>query len=209
MSGPESAESKKTRAQILAMAERHFKRYGYAKTTIVEVARDCAMSHANVYRFFRSKSDLVDAVAEVWLAKIIAVGEKIASEPANAADRLAGLALELHRMKKREHLRTSRVHELLTIAARDGRPCIEAHEAKIAALFAQIVRDGTIAGEFACSDPAAMGIALHAATIKFCHPFLIQQYEGQDLEGQLDLVMRTVIGGIRPNAAGSTARRSR
>jgi AcrR family transcriptional regulator len=196
VSRSETGEARKTRALILATAERHFKHYGYAKTTIVEVARDCAMSHANVYRFFRDKSALVDAVAEMWLEKIHAVGVKVASQPGSAKKRLIELAIELHRMKQREHLRGARIHELLTQAARDGRPCIEVHENRIVALFAKIAEDGNIAGEFAVPESTSFGVAMHAATIKFCHPFLVDQYQGQDLEKQLMAVMDLVMDGI-------------
>ena len=193
----ESAEARKSRALILAAAERHFKHYGHAKTTIMEIARDCAMSHANVYRFFRSKSDLVDAVATLWLDKIVAVGTAVLSRPGTAEERLVAFAFELHRMKKRELLRTSRVHELLSIAARDGRSCIELHETRIAGLYARIVEDGVAAGEFACDDARAAGVALHAMTMKFCHPWLVEQYRDQDLERQMRDVLSIVVDGLR------------
>ena len=77
-------EARKTRAMIVEVAERHFKRYGYGKTTIVEIASDCAMSHANVYRFFRNKAELADAVASLWLEKIIAVGNAVVKRSGSA-----------------------------------------------------------------------------------------------------------------------------
>lgn len=196
-SRPASAEARRSRALILAMAERHFKHYGYAKTTIVEIASDCAMSHANVYRFFRSKSDLVDAVASLWLDKIIAVGTKVVDRPGTTAERLVAFTLELHRMKKRELLNTNRIHELLSIAAQDGRSCIEVHESKIAGLYERIVQDGISSCEFACDDAAAAGVALQATTIKFCHPWLVEQYQDQDLERQIRDVLNIAIGGLR------------
>lgn len=196
-----SAEARKTRAAILAVAELHFKHYGYQKTTVADVAKECAMSHANIYRFFKNKADLVDAVAELWLEKLINVSLKVADQPGTAAKRLTALALELHRMKKKEQLRGARVHELLSKAARDGRPCIEAHETKIANLFAKIIEGGIETGEFAGAEPATLGVAMHAATIKFCHPFLVEQYQDQDLENQLHVVLNLVIQGLSVKTA--------
>lgn len=77
-------EARKTRALILDVADRHFKRYGYTKTTIVDIASDCAMSHANVYRFFRNKADLADAVAALWLEKIVAAGSAVVARAGSA-----------------------------------------------------------------------------------------------------------------------------
>ncbi|MBW4636302.1 MAG: TetR/AcrR family transcriptional regulator [Iphinoe sp. HA4291-MV1] len=62
--------AEETRELILATAEVHLRRYGYARTTISEIARACKMSHANVYRFFKTKADVMDAVVERWFSGI-------------------------------------------------------------------------------------------------------------------------------------------
>lgn len=56
--------AQETRELILVTVEAHLRRYGYARTTVSEIARACGMSHANVYRFFKTKADIVDAVIE-------------------------------------------------------------------------------------------------------------------------------------------------
>ena len=45
------------------------RRYGPAKTKVVDVARALGVSHGSVYRHFASKAALRDAVAERWLAR--------------------------------------------------------------------------------------------------------------------------------------------
>ncbi len=189
-------EARKTRALIVSVAERHFKRYGFGKATIVEIARDCAMSHANVYRFFRNKADVADAVAELWLEKIIDVGKKVVQRPGAAKERLITLALELYRVKKRELLRTKAVHELLLNAESNGRPSIEAFQRHILAMYAAIVQDGRASGEFAEVDPDATAMAITTATIKFSHPLLVEQFQDHDLEPQLQQVMEIIAAGL-------------
>ena len=203
MSGLESAEARKTRALILKSAEKHFKRYGHAKTTIVDIARDCAMSHANVYRFFRDKSELMDAVAEVWLKQIVTLGEDVSKRPLSAEERLTEFVLELHRWKKREQIRNKHVHELLAAAALSGRPCIDVHEGKIAALLAAIVEDGNRSGEFSVEDAARAGSAIQNATLKFCHPFLVEQYQDQDLEAQARFTVAMLVNGLKSGRESS------
>src|ERR1700722_15041163 len=104
---PETAYARKTRARILAAAEKRFKYYGFTKTTIVDIADACAMSHANVYRFFRNKTEIVDAIAVNWLVKIERVCADVAARPDPATQRLVDFVVELHRWKRREHLRGS------------------------------------------------------------------------------------------------------
>ena len=52
-----------TRDQILTAARARITHYGYAKTTMAEIASDCAMSVGNIYRFFGSKLDIAEALA--------------------------------------------------------------------------------------------------------------------------------------------------
>ena len=49
-------------ARILDLAAEHIRRHGIERTTVVAIAREAAMSHGNVYRYFPSKEALVDAV---------------------------------------------------------------------------------------------------------------------------------------------------
>ena len=85
------------------------------------------MSHANVYRFFRNKADLADAVASLWLEKSVAAGNSVVARGGSASSRLTALAIELYRVKKRELLRTKRVHQLLLQAERTGTDGYEDH----------------------------------------------------------------------------------
>jgi AcrR family transcriptional regulator len=197
MSAPATAEARKTRAAIVAMAERHFKRYGYAKTTIVEIARDCAMSHANVYRFFRSKADLADAVAELWLEKIIEVGKRVAAGPGTPTERLSSLALELYQLKKREALRSKSVHELIAQAEINGRPSVESYHRHMTHMYATIIEEGIRSGEFRATDSQHAADVILTATIKFSHPLLVEQFAEHDLEPLLREVMELLLAGLR------------
>ena len=63
-----SAESADIR--ILDLAAEHIRQHGIERTTVVAIAREAAMSHGNVYRYFPSKEALVDAVTAQWLKPI-------------------------------------------------------------------------------------------------------------------------------------------
>ena len=45
-------------ARILAAAYARFQRFGFGKTTMAEIAGDCGMSAANLYRYFENKEDI-------------------------------------------------------------------------------------------------------------------------------------------------------
>jgi AcrR family transcriptional regulator len=206
LSASDSDYARKTRARILAAAEKRFKHFGFAKTTIVDIAGDCAMSHANVYRFFRNKTEIVDAIAVGWLAKSERVCAEVAARPLPASRRLVDYVLELHRWKRREHLRGSRTHELLTLASYNGRPFARAHLDALARILAGIVEDGNRLGEFAVADPPALARAIQDATIKFCHPRLVEQHQDEPLEDQARNVMKVILAGMSAGK-GAVARR--
>lgn len=196
LSAPESAYARKTRARILAAAEKRFKHYGFNKTTIVDIASDCAMSHANVYRFYRNKTELVDAIAVGWLHKSERVCRDVAARPAPAVQRLVDFVIELHRWKRSEHVRGSRTHELLTLASYNGRPFVSTHLANLAAILVEIIEDGNRRREFAVADPPKLARVIQDATVKFCDPRLVEQYHSEPLEEQARDVMRVIVAGL-------------
>ena len=38
--------------------------------TGADIARAMGMSHANVYRFFKTKAEILDAIVDDWLSKV-------------------------------------------------------------------------------------------------------------------------------------------
>ncbi|HEV2739941.1 MAG TPA: TetR/AcrR family transcriptional regulator [Candidatus Elarobacter sp.] len=196
MSAKESTYARATRARILAAAERRFKHYGFAKTTIVDIANDCAMSHANVYRFFRNKTELVDAIAEDWLGKSERVCRDVLRRNVSAKQRLVDFVIELHRWKRREQLRDGRVYELLAMASHEGRPFIAVHLRTLADILVEIIEDGNRAGEFTVGDPRSTAQVIQDATVKFCDPRLVAQYQSEPLEAQAENVMHMLIAGL-------------
>jgi AcrR family transcriptional regulator len=48
-----------TKKQILDAAEKFFGHYGFSKTTMADIAKECDMSPANLYRFYEGKDDII------------------------------------------------------------------------------------------------------------------------------------------------------
>ena len=61
MSGP-NKDSDEARARILGVAEEHFRRVGYHKTSVADIAAELGMSPANVYRFFPSRDAINESI---------------------------------------------------------------------------------------------------------------------------------------------------
>lgn len=59
-----------TKKQILEAAENLFEYYGFQKTSMADIARDCHMSAANIYRFYEGKEEILAEIADSMLKDI-------------------------------------------------------------------------------------------------------------------------------------------
>ena len=59
-----------TRARIIETADALFRRLGFAKTAVADIAAELGMSPANVYRFFPSKNAIVEAICRRCLSQL-------------------------------------------------------------------------------------------------------------------------------------------
>src|SRR3974390_869705 len=111
-----SRDALETRKRILGEAEPLFRLYGYAKTTVADIAEACRMSPANVYRFFASKSDINNAICERIIAEDEAALIGISRLPLPAADRIRRLVLENNRRAMENFIDNKKVHEMVVAA---------------------------------------------------------------------------------------------
>ena len=56
------SDSDPLKLRIITAARSRFKRFGYAKTSMQEIAADCRMSAANLYRYYEGKLAIGSAV---------------------------------------------------------------------------------------------------------------------------------------------------
>jgi AcrR family transcriptional regulator len=193
---PES-KGTETRARILGAAEELLRRHGLAKTTVVDVARALAMSHANVYRHFASKTELQDAVAERWLQKIMAPLRAIVAEEGDAAERLERWVLTLAAQKRAKVLNDPELFAAYHAIAQAARAVVEAHLGGLHAQVATIIRAGAAGGAFEVHDPDAAATAVLNATARFHHPYHVKEAGGRDTTDEIRAVMKLVLAGLR------------
>ena len=162
-----------TKDRIIAVADALFKQYGYQKTTVADIAKKLGMSPANVYRFFESKKDIVEAVALRLTGEVELACRKIANAPGPAAERLARLIFTIHEMSKERYTDDERMHEMVAVAMRDSWPMIRDHIGRVDLIIADIIGQGIESGEFKHADPHIAACCVRCATMRFSHPGLM------------------------------------
>src|SRR6266481_7306692 len=117
-----------TRGRIIETAEALFRRLGFAKTAVADIAAELAMSPANVYRFFPSKNAIVEAICQRCLAELEEKAWAVARSRGPAAARMERLVLEILAYHKENLLTEQRVNDIVLVAIGHSWDNIRAHK---------------------------------------------------------------------------------
>jgi AcrR family transcriptional regulator len=189
-----------TRERIMEAAEALFRRLGFAKTTVADIAAELGMSPANVYRFFPSKNAIVESICQRCLGEVEATAWAVARAKGPAGQRLERLILDILKYHKENVLADKRVNDLVTAAIELSWNAIKAHKETMRTVVEVILRDGVAAGEFESVDPRETSELILRAVVAFTHPMLIGQCleEGEDLETEAIASVRFILRAITP-----------
>jgi AcrR family transcriptional regulator len=149
-----------TRDRVLDAAEDTLRRFGPAKTTVVDVARALGVSHGTVYRHFASKAQLRDAVLQRWLERMNPPLEAVAREDGPAGDRLRRWLLTLIGQKRQRAREDPDLFAAYAQLSQEARGVVVAHLAHMTRMIAAIVADGMASGEFAAEDAEVTAAAV-------------------------------------------------
>ena len=195
------AEPVPTDQRIIAEAERLFRSIGYAKTTVADIARACDMSPSNVYRFFKSKSAINEAICRLHLAEVEALVRTAINGDRPAADRMRDLVTTLHRTTCERYFEESRLHDMVAAAIQEHWAVIAQHKDRIHQLIRIVIEDGVQRGEFHVADPGRAAGLVHAALMKFCHPLAVVEHMDEDLAGQAEAMADFLAAALRAGVA--------
>jgi AcrR family transcriptional regulator len=189
-----------TRARIIETADALFRRLGYAKTAVADIAAELGMSPANVYRFFPSKNAIVEAICRRCLSELDEKAWAVARSRGPAAARLERLVLEILSYHRDNLLTDKRVNDIVLIAIEDSWDAIEKHKEVIRNVVELILRDGIEAGEFEPVDPPETARLMMRSLVGFMHPVLISQCLSleEDIEAEARASVRFLLRAITP-----------
>src|SRR5215831_19021808 len=191
-----------TRVRIMDTAEALFRRLGFAKTAVADIAAELKMSPANVYRFFPSKNAIVEAICQRCLGEVEDRAWAVARSPGSAAERIERLVLEIVGFHKENNLTDQRVNDIVLAAIELSWGAIRAHKEHMRMVLEAILRDGLERGEFEALDPRETSRLMLIALVHFCHPVLVAQYlqDQGDLEADARATVRFLLRAVTPGA---------
>jgi AcrR family transcriptional regulator len=189
-----------TRARIMDTAEALFRRLGYAKTAVADIAAELKMSPANVYRFFPSKNAIIEAICQRCLGELEDRAWAVARSRGSAAERLERLVLEILAYHKENNLTDQRVNDIVLAAIELSWGAIRAHKEHMRMVFEAVLREGIERGEFEGVDPRETSRLMMISLVNFCHPVLVAEYlqDKGDLEADALATVRFLLRAITP-----------
>ena len=189
----------KTRDQILHAADAHFRHYGYNKTTVADLAKAIGASPAYVYRFYRSKQEIGEAVCAMTLGSILSVVQPIVDQNRPATERMRRLYRTLVAQGFEIFFNERKLHEIVTAAVDGQWQSTQAYRRELDVLVRRLVVEGREAGEFERKTPLDDACqAISSTLIPFCHPILLEQSERADLEASAERVASLVLRSLAP-----------
>jgi AcrR family transcriptional regulator len=197
-----------TRDKIVDAAHKRFSHFGYAKTTMAEIATDCAMSPGNLYRFFPGKLDIAEAIATGDYQDHLNHLRKLAMAPnKDARERLRDLLFAELRRTYHKLEKDPRVLEMARTISNE-RPefanWMLANERKI---LVELIEEADRRGEFVPpGDKETIAEMIQSATMKFRYPQLWTKLTLPKLERELDGVLNLMLQGLCPCAVGEQAK---
>ena len=186
------------RERIITVAEEHFRRIGYAKTAVADIAAALGMSPANVYRFFPSKNAINNAICSRLMVEVDRLMSGIIERDLTPEQKIKAFFSELHHYNKATLTHEHRLHDMVEVAMAENWPAVNAHCECLVCTLAKIIAEGVEKGSFRSVDADVFARTAFDASAKVIHPTLIAHCADQDQDDQVDRISDLILAALRP-----------
>jgi AcrR family transcriptional regulator len=159
-----------TDTRILELAVEHIRRFGVERTSVTGIAEAAGMSHANVYRYYPSKTALFDEITAGWL-KPLEAGLRIISDAQDPPfDKLERMAFAIHRGYRHKLETDPKIFRLFVDSADKAAPVARRHRARVESEIRRILDEGTGSGLIEIKDQEFCLLLILDALHRFIDP---------------------------------------
>ncbi|MEU8029436.1 TetR family transcriptional regulator [Streptomyces sp. NPDC049099] len=185
-----------TAERILEATEEVLRRHGPAKATVVDVARALGVSHGSVYRHFRTKAALREAVTKRWLDRTSQKLAVIVAGDGTPEERLRAWLAALFEAKRHKAGDDPELFATYTVLTDENGTAVGEHIADLTAQLARIIAAGAASGAFPVPDPAAAARAVFQATGRFHDPCYAREWTAPGVDEEFMAVVDLLIRGL-------------
>jgi AcrR family transcriptional regulator len=197
---PQSSSAEPVEVRVLEIAGAHLRKFGAGRTTIVGIAQEAGMTHANIYRYFPSKEALFEEVTAAWLRPLEARLREAADGADPAYDKLERMLLAIHRAYRQKLEADPALFDLLIGALDKAKGSARRHRARVQSEIQRVVEEGMASGAFAMSDRRRALSLIFDAAHRFIHPLAMRldvETAGAALETRFERIIALVLRALR------------
>jgi AcrR family transcriptional regulator len=188
------------RDQIIEAAGDHFRRYGYAKTTVADLASAIGFSKAYIYKFFPSKQAIGEAIGIGCVTAILQAAQFEADRATTATEKLQSLFRTVTAKCLELLFEDRKLYDMVSCAVVERWSVPTIYEGGLSALLKDIIQQGRESGEFERDTPLDETCrAILSAMSPFTHPVALELNLEHVPERSPELI-RLVLRSLAPEA---------
>ena len=186
------------RDQIIEAADAYFSRFGYAKTTVMDLAKAIGFSKAYIYKFFDSKQAIGEAICTRCLGGQLLAIEAAVDGAEGSNERLRAFFREILKQSAEQFFNDRQLYDIVSHSCAENWSSSRHYGDVLMARLTTLIQEGRAAGAFEKKTPideVARGIWI--ATSPFTNPVMLQF----DLDGApagLEAVLGIVLRSLSP-----------
>jgi len=194
------APAQSLESRIVDVARAHIGKFGPSRVTVVAIAEEISMTHANVYRHFASKAALLDAVTSSWLRPLESSVHEVVEGADPAHDKLERVLMAMHGAYRRILETEPQLFDLLIDSLKNERPVARQHRSRVQGEVQRIVEDGIAGGAFAMTDRRRAMALIFDVAHRFIHPAAMRfdrDINRAALTARFEAVMGLIVRALR------------
>ncbi|QYE34072.1 TetR family transcriptional regulator [Polymorphobacter sp. PAMC 29334] len=158
---------------IIDAARLQVRRFGEAKTNVVDIARALGTSHTTIYRHFRSKADVFDALVITVMRDEEELAAAHLDAEGSATERLMAMILDLYRRKLERFAGDREIHDLYRRIVVERPDIIAGYAERMTALIGKLIAQGIERGEWKVDDVATAAGVVRDAVTTYVNPAFV------------------------------------
>jgi len=163
------------RDQIVKAAHEYFAHYGYAKTTVSDLARTIGFSKAYIYRFFESKQAIGEAICGACCDTLYERVREAVEQGQDATDKLRRFAKAVTSAGMELLFSDRKLHEIAAHASKEKWVATQVYSERLQRLIEDILKEGRESGEFERKTPLdETRRAIFYALLPFINPVFLE-----------------------------------
>jgi AcrR family transcriptional regulator len=184
-------------SQIVEAAHARFRHYGYGKTTMAEIAADTGMSAANLYRYFKSKQDIIAECANRSMCeRVVRLRAAVRKPESSAIEQLKDYVLTDLTISQEMAENDEKISELVNTITRERADLVYRKIEAETTLLAEILSHGNETGEFAIDDINKTASTIFMSLVVFNVPTFMSLYSLEEFKEKAVSVIELIVTGL-------------